>query len=156
MSSPEESIKSVEEQTAWYKHCMAMLEKDRDQWMKESKQKSAELVDTIKKIKIECHDKVANLYCELQIRDIKLKDANDDICSLQEKLKALETDRSEVGVLKEGQRRIQELETENESLKLKGMQSLEFEQTFEEKLVHLQIEIARLRNCKIKKLQHQK
>ena len=67
MSSPEESIKSVEEQTAWYKHCMAMLEKDRDQWMKESKQKSVELVDTIKKIKIECHDKVANLYCELQI-----------------------------------------------------------------------------------------
>ena len=44
-----------------------MLEKERDQWMKESKQKSAELVDTIKNIKIECHDKVANLYCELQI-----------------------------------------------------------------------------------------
>ena len=77
MLSPEESIKSLEEQTAWYKHCMAMLEKERDQWMKESKQKSAELVDTIKKIKIECHDKVENLYCELHIRDIKLKDVND-------------------------------------------------------------------------------
>ena len=99
---------------------------------------------------------MANLYCELQIRDIKLKDANDDMCSLQEKIKALEADRSEVGALKGRQRRIQELETENESLKLKGMQSLELEQTFEEKLVHLQIEIARLRNCKIKKLQHQK
>ena len=43
------------------------------------------------------------------------------------------------------QRRIQELETDNESLKLKGMQSLELEHTFEEKIVHLRKEIATLR-----------
>ena len=88
---------------------------------------------------------MATLYCELQIQDIKLKNDNDDMCSLQEKLKALDAYGSEVGVLKGRQRSIEELETENESLKLKGKQSLGFEQTFEENIVHLQKEIARLR-----------
>ena len=98
--------------------------------------------EKIKKAKSESDNKVANLYCELQIRDIKLKNANDDMCPLQEKIKALEEDRFEVGVLKGRQRRIEELEKENNSLKLKGEKSFEVEQTFEEKIVHLQKEIA--------------
>ena len=59
-------------------------------------QQSYEFEKKIKKAKSESDNKVGNLYCELQIRDIKLKDANDDMCSLQEKLKALEADRSEL------------------------------------------------------------
>ena len=43
---------------------------------------------------------MANLYCELQIRDVRLQKSNDDKCSLQEKIKALEADRPEVGELK--------------------------------------------------------
>ena len=82
MSSQEENIISLKEQAAWDKQCMVMLETERDQWMKESKQKSAEFAVRFKKIKIKSHDKVANLHCELQIRDIKLQYANDDKCSL--------------------------------------------------------------------------
>ena len=88
---------------------------------------------------------MANLYCEIQIRDIQLKDANEAMYSLQEKIKALEADESEDDVLKGRQRRIQELETENEFLKLKGKQSVELEQTFEKRLFIFK-----------KKLQHQK
>ena len=104
--------------------------------------------EKIKKAKSESDNKVANLYCEIQIRDIQLKDANEVMCSLQEKLKALEGDRTEDGVLKGSQRRIQELEKENNSLKLKGKKSFELEKTFEEKIIHLQKEIA---TSKVKK-----
>ena len=88
--------------------------------MKDRKQRSEEFEKTIKKVKIESHDNVANLYCEIQIRDMQLQTANDDKCSLQEKIKALEAYRPEVSELKGRQKRIEELEKENNSLKLKG------------------------------------
>ena len=116
---------------------MKMLETECCKWRDTLKQQTHQFEKKIKKAKSESDNKVANLYCELQIRDIKLKDAYDNIRSLQEKLKALEADTSEVGVLTGRQRRIEELEKENYSLKLKGQQSLELEQTFEEKIVHL-------------------
>ena len=108
--------------------------------MKDRKQRSEEFEKTIKKIKIESHDKVANLYYEIQIRDMQLQTANDDKYSLQEKIKALEADR--VGELKVRLRRIEELEKENNSLKLKGKKCFELEKTYEEKIVHLKKEHA--------------
>ena len=50
-------------------------------------------------------------------------------------------------------RRIEELEKENESLKLKGKKCHELEEAFEERIVHLQKEIATLRiaTSKVKK-----
>ena len=49
----------------------------------------------------------------------------------------MEADRPEVGELKVRVRRIEELEKENESLKLKGKRSHEREKSFEERIVHL-------------------
>ena len=136
------SVSSQKEKNISFAECMKMLETECSKWRDTLKQQSHHFEEKIKKAKSESDNKVANLYRELQIRDLQLKDANEAMCSLQEKRKPLEADKSENGVLKGSQRRIQELETENESLKLKGMQSLELEQTFEEKIVHLQKEIA--------------
>ena len=89
---------------------MKMLETECCKWRDTLIQQTHQFEEKIKKAKAESDNKVANLYCELQIRDIQLKDANDDISSLQEKLKALDVDTSDdVGVLKGRQRRIEEL-----------------------------------------------
>ena len=61
---------------------------------------------------------------------------------LQEKIKALEADRPEVGELKGRQKRIEELQKENNSLKLKENKSFELEKTYEEKMVNLKKENA--------------
>ena len=136
------TVSSQEEKNIPFTDCMKMFETECYKWKNTLKQQSYEFEEKIKKAKFESDNKVANLYCKLQIRDIKLKDANDDMCSLQEKIKALEANRSEVGVLKGRQRRIEELEKENNSPKLKYKKIFELEQTFEEKIVHLQKEIA--------------
>ena len=58
-------------------------------------------------------------------------------------------DTPDFGELKVKLRRIEKLEKENESLKLKGKKSLELEKTFEERIIHLQNEIATLRSFMI-------
>ena len=77
---------------------------------------------------------------------IKWQNANDNKCSLQETIKGLEVDRAEFGEFKARLRRIEELEKENESQKLKGKKSFELQKSFEEKIVHLEKEIATFRD----------
>ena len=93
---------------------------------------------------------MANLYCELQIRDIRLQNANDDKCSLQEKIE-VEADRHEFGELKVKLKRIEELEKENDSLRSKEKKSFELEKSFEEKIVHVEKEIVHLQKKIVEK-----
>ena len=66
------SISSEEEKNISFAECMKMLEKECSKWRNTLKQQSQQFEEKIKKAKSESDNKVANLYCELQIRDIQL------------------------------------------------------------------------------------